>query len=448
MKFKKLPSDKKYDGATSPPPMQGRYDHPLGAWEAQRAMMTCLGCSTPYKEEAFLKVPPTALGYMGENGTKRMFLCRSCLEGLAKKFVEEDPNQNPYRALYKLCAFTGVYYDNMLAHQVIEGPNTWEDGTPVSPFIHWSVLYCRAVMADNKLKTKGFYDSDNFDYDVAMGIRKVVETNELSEHDKQNRASIIAIYHYDPFEDEAITDRSKMYEDLMTLASDDIAEDLVKQKAALEIVRSFNRINKINDALIELQATTDSMTNNTDTIKALMEQKNKETSTVLALSKDNGFTEKYASSKTKGSGTLSAIVRDMEEHGYDPGIANKFDIETEKAMQQVADISATAVFKQLSFTETDYAAMVREQGEYIREMQDTMARQAEELRLLKEKQLKQEILEEYKRELEIKGLDHDEIEALVRKELDYKPKIVGNTLFSQDDIRKEPEYTMEELFGG
>ena len=234
----------------------------------------------------------------------------------------------------------------------------------------------------------------------------------------------------------------------MTLASDDIAEDLVKQKAALEIVRSFNRINKINDALIELQATTDSMTNNTDTIKALMEQKNKETSTVLALSKDNGFTEKYASSKTKGSGTLSAIVRDMEEHGYDPGIANKFDIETEKAMQQVADISATAMFKQLSFTETDYASMVREQGEYIREMQDTMARQAEELRLLKEKQLKQEILEEYKRELEIKGLDHDEIEALVRKELDYKPKIVGNTLFSQDDIRKEPEYTMEELFGG
>ena len=117
-------------------------------------------------------------------------------------------------------------------------------------------------------------------------------------------------------------------------------------------------------------------------------------------------------------------------------------------MQQVADISATAMFKQLSFTETDYASMVREQGEYIREMQDTMARQAEELRLLKEKQLKQEILEEYKRELEIKGLDHDEIEALVRKELDYKPKIVGNTLFSQDDIRKEPEYTMEELFGG
>ena len=66
----------------------------------------------------------------------------------------------------------------------------------------------------------------------------------------------------------------------------------------------------------------------------------------------------------------------------------------------------------------------------------------------RKKQLKQEILEEYKRELEIKGLDPEEIDALVKKELDYKPAIVGNTYFTQDDIRKEPEYTIEELFGG
>lgn len=448
MKFRKLPSDKKYDGLKSPPVYKGgRYDKPLGAWDTPRPMMTCLGCSTPQKDDSFVKVPQAALGYKGENGTKRAFLCKNCMEALVKQFIEQDKTHSPYHALYRLCSFTGIYYDNKLAHRVIEGPNTWEDGSPVSPFIHWSLLYCRAVMADPVLKLKGFYESDNFDFAAMIEHRKVEETQSLSEHDRQNRASVVAIYHYDPFEDEAVSDRAKMYEDLMTLASDDLGEDLVKQKAALEIVRSFNRINKINEALVELQATTQSMTANSDVIKALMEQKNKETSTVLALSRDNGFTEKYASSKAKGSGTLSAIVRDMEENGYDPGIANRFDIETETAMKQVADISAAAMFKQLSLTETDYAGMVREQAEYIREMQDTLERQGEELRLLKEKHMKEELMKEYKRELEIKGLDPSEIDDLVRKELDYKPYIVGNTYFKEDEIKKEPEYSAEDLFG-
>lgn len=453
MKFKKLPSDKKYDGLKEPLPFtNARYKEPLGAWEAKRDMMTCLGCSTPQKSDNFIKLPQGATGYLSATGSRRAFLCKPCMEALVKKFVEQDEQHSPYRALYRLCAFMGIYYDDVLAHQVVEGPNTWEDGQPVSKYIHWSLLYCRAATADPKISKMDFYNSDNFDFDGVVNHKKRESTQEeeaiLSERDKQNRASIVAIYHYDPFEDEPVSERGKMYEDLITLASDDLTEDLVKQKAALEIVRSFNRINKINKALVEFQSSPESMAENADTIKALLDQKTKETNMVSAFSKDNGFTERYAMSKSKGSGTLSAIVRDMETYGYDPGIANKFDIETESAMKQVADISAEAMFKQLALSETDYAGMVREQAIYIREMQDTMSKQSEELRLLKEKLAKEELLKEYERELQIKGLNPQEIADLIKKEINYKPYIVGNTYFTEQDFKKEPELTAEDVFGG
>lgn len=87
------------------------------------------------------------------------------------------------------------------------------------------------------------------------------------------------------------------------------------------------------------------MVDNSKLIKELSETKQKETSLVTQFSKDHGFAEKYATAKSRGSGTLGAIVREMNEKGYDKGAINKFDIETAEAMKQVADISAQSMFK-------------------------------------------------------------------------------------------------------
>ena len=247
----------------------------------------------------------------------------------------------------------------------------------------------------------------------------------------------MSVYHYDPFASEPLVDKPSLYEDLVSLMDDSFGEDVVKAKAGVELVYSFLRLKKVNELLTRLQSTDDSMVENAAVIKELVQQKQKETSMISTFAKDNGFSEKYASSKGKGSGTLSAIVRDMTEQGYDRGIVNKFDVDTAAAMQQVSDISAESMFKQLTLTETDYADMVREQGIQIRKMQRTMEAQAEELRLLKEKRLKEEILKEYERELEIKGIDPKEIAGFVQQELDYRPKVVGNTYFTEDDLAPE-----------
>lgn len=78
------------------------------------------------------------------------------------------------------------------------------------------------------------------------------------------------------------------------------------------------------------------------------------------------------------------------------------------------------MMKQLSLTDSDYAQMVKEQATIIRKMQETMEKQAEELRTLREVHLKEELIEEYKKSLEDREIDEDEIDALVKNELERK----------------------------
>ena len=157
---------------------------------------------------------------------------------------------------------------------------------------------------------------------------------------------------------------------------------------------------------------------------------------ISSFAKDNGFSERYATTKAKGSGTLSAIVRDMDLYGYDDGAVNMFNIEMSGAMQQVSDISAESMFKQLALTDSDYALMVKEQGTIIRKMQKTLSTQAEELRLLKEEHLRQELVEKYKNELQERGIKPEEVAELVNDELQYVPSALGNTFYTAQELQE------------
>lgn len=172
-----------------------------------------------------------------------------------------------------------------------------------------------------------------------------------------------------------------------------------------------------------MQTNVESMIANQGSIDALTKQKAKEIDAIDKLSKGHGFAERYANAKSKGSGTLTAIVRDMNDIGYDKGAVNKFDIETAEGMKQVADLSAESIVKQLDLTGADFADMVRQQANIIRKMQSVMEAQAEELRLLKEEHLRQELVERYRQSLVDKKINPEEIEKLVQEEMKYIPLV-------------------------
>lgn len=439
MIFKKMPSDKKFDFCKKGPlPFTGNGDYPLDMLFRERETATCPGCGTSRELEKFYIAPQKAIGFCDKKGRRRTLYCVHCIMAFYQKFIDEDPDHNKYRAMFRLCSILGYYYSDELAHQIIDVPHTWEDGKPVSQYEPDCLFYIKAVMANSETAQKSFQYSDNMNLEIVARMQDGGEIG-LDEQAKKSRRQIINVYHYDPFENEPIEERTRLYEDLLTLIDDSFNEDLTKQKAAVILCLSYRNLDRVNATISELMATPESVQQNADVIKKLTEQKAKETTMISSFAKDNGFSERYAASKARGSGTISAMIRDMELQGYDDGFVNRFDIETSEAMRQVADISAESMFKQLSLNDTDFAKIIKEQGRMIREMQYTMQTQEEELRLLKEKHLKEELLAEYERQLKDKGINSEEIAGLLEQELRYSPSNIGNTFYTAEELVEQAE---------
>jgi hypothetical protein len=208
---------------------------------------------------------------------------------------------------------------------------------------------------------------------------------EMSPEDLRNKEDVIRQVGYDPFETEHESDRRHLYNKLVDFLDESTLEDSFKLPAVIEIVKTFNQIDKINHALTRVTQTVNDVTNNIGNIKSLFEAKEKMLKSILALAKDNGISVNYNNNKSKGAGTLSGIIKQLHEIGLEAAEINLFDIETAAGMKQVADISNRSIMEQLNLNENDYTEMIKEQREMIVKMQDRITELEEENRLLKMK---------------------------------------------------------------
>ena len=255
MIFKKTPVDKKYDAAGDDEDgLSSEKYPPLGNFNTVRQQGGCFGCGAIRKISSYPIVhPKSGWGLMDKNGKKHFVFCENCFAKLIDQYTEEA-HGNKYKALYRMCMYTGYYYDDKLAHRVIEEEHKYDDNSPVPKSYHWGLLYNKAVREDLILSDKTFYDSDNIMFEEVVKYHNQHSVEDLmSDEDKNNRITILSVFHCDPFEDEELLDRVKLQNDLVTMIDDSMADDMVRQKAAIEIVRSFHRIDKISKALQELQ---------------------------------------------------------------------------------------------------------------------------------------------------------------------------------------------------
>ena len=107
----------------------------------------------------------------------------------------------------------------------------------------------------------------------------------------------------------------------------------------------------------------------------------------------------------------------MKDAHYDRGITNRYDIETSEAIKTVSDISAESIFKQLQLTDSEYANMVKQQAEALKTLREKNHRLEEELRLYKERHLKEELMEELEKDLRKKGLAEKDIKNVLDAEI-------------------------------
>lgn len=242
---------------------------------------------------------------------------------------------------------------------------------------------------------------------------------ELSEEDLANRRDILQFFHYDPFEKDTNEDKKQLYRDLVSLIDESMALDLPKQRAAISLVRGYLRLDKITDAIQTLSSTPESMVQNNKDIKNLSEIEKAQTAAISTISKDHGFSERWAVAKSKGSGTLSAVVRDLGDYQYDKGYCNIYDVKTSDSMKLFAEISTKAIMKQIALSDSDYKDIVKQQREEITTLHEENEKLKEENRLLCEQITKQELLKELVVKLEKKELGKREIQDMILAEISY-----------------------------
>lgn len=379
----------------------------LSAFGSLAQKLYCVGCKTNLEPEEFWDSNGlmSSLRMTKESGRKS-FLCKDCTRALYKMILTECEGDH-LEALFQLCATNDWYYDDLLA-QSITAELASDDIMPDR--------YLEVIFNNEEYKGKTFYKQLSRSYFVKMSSFKESE-DELTEEDKQNRNDIKKAFGYDPFETKPISQKSMLYRSLNQMVDPTLNNDLVRQRAAIEIVTNYEEIDRLDVAIAKLSLTPDDIVKNAKDLETLRKMKSDVNKNISMLCKDHGLSAKYANSKSRGAGTLSGIMRDMEDNDYDEGVVNLYDIETSTSIQQCSDISAKSVSTQLKLSDSDYAEMVEEQAIVVRQEIAARKKAEEALRVCKEYLRRQELIADLIQEYKRKGLSTAEIEELITPEL-------------------------------
>ncbi|MFC8688166.1 hypothetical protein [Brevibacillus porteri] len=206
---------------------------------------------------------------------------------------------------------------------------------------------------------------------------------EDSLNDQKNKEDVMRMLGYDPFETENPLDKRHLYNKLVDFLDESTLEDSFKLPAVIEIVKTFNQLDKINAALSTITSNAKELASNVGAVNSLINAKEKMLKTALALAKDNGISVNHNNNKSKGAGTLSGIIKQLQEKGIHSAEINIYDIETSLGMKQVADISNRSIFEQLMLNENDYTEMIKEQRDMIIKYEQKLSNLEEENRKIK-----------------------------------------------------------------
>lgn len=206
---------------------------------------------------------------------------------------------------------------------------------------------------------------------------------DISEEYKTNRKDVIRMTGYDPFSNYPIeADKPMLYAQVVSFIDEETKNDGMKMNAVIQIVKSFNQISKINDAIDELSSDTMKLNNNNGTIKQLADTVSKLLSGANALAKDNGISVNFNNSKSKGQNTLTGKMKELDLIGFRDAKINMYDIDYCKGMQQVAEISAKAQVDQIGFDENVMDEIQGIRRELIDSLQKERDKAVERARLL------------------------------------------------------------------
>ena len=280
-------------------------------------------------------------------------------------------------------------YVRMLGRQDLIGKTFWE-----SPWV--------ANKVEAQVKTDALSIPINMCSFDLIDVPK--EFDDWAREDLDNYSKVMRIYKYDPFKDEPLEDKKRLYYNLALMVDEAVEDDITKANAAVDVCRSMQRLEKFNSLRIKLE---NEPHPDIKELKEVVSMQKAERDAINKLGKEHGFIAKYAAGKVAGAGTLTGILRDMDLSFFEDSLINRYDIATSEAMQQAADISWQAIFRQLNLSETEYTDIIKEQRELINKLQKQNADMKEEIRQFNIEKKRQELQAKIDADIQLKKSQQD-----------------------------------------
>lgn len=210
-------------------------------------------------------------------------------------------------------------------------------------------------------------DSDMFKTRIVYEDEKT-EQEIVEEHSGQdtydsyikNKEDVTRLLDYDPFEKEPISDQPFLYSQLLGMldASEDANDDMMRVSSAIQIVRGFLQLQKIDDTMAKLMGNINQVQDNSATIKSLQDSKQKITSMITNLAAESCLSLKNSKRQVKGENTWTGKIKRIKDLNLREGEMNGFDVGTARGMQQVQEISDASIMKQLALDESEWSDIV------------------------------------------------------------------------------------------
>lgn len=336
----------------------------------------CLNCGTNGKVNSF---------YISNNATHihnscRLPYCKECLETFYQEYYKKTGRSD--LAIFYLCRKCDVFFST----KVFEGAES------ASLKMNQSLVSCYFRMLnsikDNAGFKDNFNDSANFldleiledkyrsgKLEIGGNNVSVVAPDVWTEEDEINKKDCIKMLGYDPFFDNTTAEKKFLYNTLLPFLDDATLEDAFKLPIVIEVVKSLGQVEKLNKTFTSMMASAENIEENASKISSLVGSKDKLYRSILAMAKDNGISVNHALNKSQGAGTLSRIVKELEEIGLREAKMNLFDIETSESMKQVQDISNKSLMEQINLQESELWDMIAE----LREVRIKLDKKVNEL---------------------------------------------------------------------
>ena len=205
---------------------------------------------------------------------------------------------------------------------------------------------------------------------------------QLTEQDIQVKEDVIRLVGYNPFDGYSNFDQKFLYNELITYLTEDTLEDAYLLSQVLQLVNNNNQVRKIDIVIASLSSDTKTLISNQGEIKNLSTTKKTIVDNTDKIAKENSISVKNRGDKKAGKSTLTYMMKNLRELGFEDAEHDYYDHMKATGMKQTADISNKSILEQLQFDENDYISMVKDQREIIQKLQEKIDDTEEENRQL------------------------------------------------------------------